>query len=145
MQWGKDKTPNSQTFDPNQPYSPQSTPGSAYPGTPSTYFPQYGGKLCRKESSASTRSPLANLLAAGQYTGQQGNYGGHQAQSPAGYAPQQGQQGQQQQGQQQAPYNGPQSAGGYGRGQQAQSQQQQWNQGTPNQGFNNGFNGGYQA
>jgi len=45
-QWGKDKTPtNPQGFDPSQQaYSPQSAQASAgYPGTPSTYFPQYGG------------------------------------------------------------------------------------------------------
>ncbi|KAH8895101.1 hypothetical protein GQ53DRAFT_77581 [Thozetella sp. PMI_491] len=40
--WGKDKTPSTGGFDPNQQYSPQSAPGSGYPGTPSTYFPQYG-------------------------------------------------------------------------------------------------------
>lgn len=44
MQWGKDKTPNPNQFDPNQQYSPQSaqTPGG-YPGTPSNYFNQYAG------------------------------------------------------------------------------------------------------
>ncbi|OAA58068.1 nuclear and cytoplasmic polyadenylated RNA-binding protein pub1 [Niveomyces insectorum RCEF 264] len=43
--WGKDKTPNAQGFDPSQQsYSPQSAQGQApYPGTPTTYFPQYGG------------------------------------------------------------------------------------------------------
>ncbi len=46
--WGKDKTPNPHGgagFDPSQQaFSPQSAqPPSAYPGTPSTYFPQYGG------------------------------------------------------------------------------------------------------
>ncbi|EOO04418.1 putative nuclear and cytoplasmic polyadenylated rna-binding protein pub1 protein [Phaeoacremonium minimum UCRPA7] len=64
--WGKDKTPNpTQQFDPAQAgYSPQNpqAPGG-YPGTPSTYFPQYGA----------------------QYGGQQGNYAGPSAQSPAGY------------------------------------------------------------
>ena len=47
MKGGKDKTPNpAQQFDPAQAgYSPQNpqAPGG-YPGTPSTYFPQYGGK-----------------------------------------------------------------------------------------------------
>ncbi|KAJ9152118.1 Oligouridylate-binding protein 1 [Pleurostoma richardsiae] len=66
--WGKDKTPNPQSFDPSQQaYSPQSAQGPGYPGTPSTYFPQYGG----------------------QYGGQQGSYGGGPAaQSPAGYGAQ---------------------------------------------------------
>lgn len=52
FQWGKDKTPQAQNaqFDPNQQYSPQSaqTPGG-YPGTPSTYFNQYGG-MCSSKS-----------------------------------------------------------------------------------------------
>ncbi|ROT42788.1 nucleolysin TIA-1 [Sodiomyces alkalinus F11] len=65
--WGKDKTPNSATFDPSQQgYSPQSASAQTYPGTPTTYFPQYGS----------------------QYSGQPGNYGGPAAQSPAGYGPQ---------------------------------------------------------
>ena len=67
----------------------------------------------------------------GQYP-QQGNYPPAQAQSPAGYGPQQG-----------VPFNGPPSAGGYGRGQQPPNQQQ-WSQGGPNQNYNN-YNGGYQA
>ncbi|KAL7626341.1 E3 ubiquitin-protein ligase pub1 [Parahypoxylon ruwenzoriense] len=64
--WGKDKTPNSQgpAFDPSQQaFSPQSAQASGYPGTPSTFFPQYGG----------------------HYGGQQQAYGGPPAQSPAGY------------------------------------------------------------
>ncbi|KAI0168371.1 hypothetical protein BJ166DRAFT_255160 [Pestalotiopsis sp. NC0098] len=68
--WGKDKTPNSATasFDPSQQaYSPQSAHASGgYPGTPSTYFPQYGGQY---------GTPVA----------QQQQYGGAPAQSPAGY------------------------------------------------------------
>lgn len=64
--WGKDKNPNHQNFDPSQQYSPQSAQGPGYPGTPSTYFPQYGG----------------------QYGSQQGNYAGPQAQSPAGFGSQ---------------------------------------------------------
>lgn len=43
-QWGKDKTPNPQAFDPNQAYSPQSAQAPGFPGTPNTYFPQYGSK-----------------------------------------------------------------------------------------------------
>ena len=43
-QWGKDKTPSqTQQFDPNQQYSPQSAQTPGYPGTPSAYFNQYGG------------------------------------------------------------------------------------------------------
>ncbi|PSS03871.1 hypothetical protein BD289DRAFT_492293 [Coniella lustricola] len=102
--WGKDKTPNSGTFDPNQAYSPQSAQAPGFPGTPNTYFPQYG---------------------AAQY-GQQGNYGGPAAQSPAGYAPQMG-------------FSGPPSAGGYGRGQQPPNAQ--W---APPQPSSAGY-GGYQG
>jgi nucleolysin TIA-1/TIAR len=44
-QWGKDKTPNSATFDPSQQgFSPQSAQGPGFPQTPTGYFPQYGGK-----------------------------------------------------------------------------------------------------
>ncbi|KAI0879209.1 hypothetical protein GGS24DRAFT_232852 [Hypoxylon argillaceum] len=68
--WGKDKTPSNPqgSFDPSQQqaFSPQSAQPSAYPGTPSTFFPQYGG----------------------QYGGQQQGYGGPPAQSPAGYGAQ---------------------------------------------------------
>lgn len=65
--WGKDKAPNAQGFDPSQQYSPQSAGTPGYPGTPSTYFPQYSG----------------------QYNAQQGNYAAApQAQSPASYGAQ---------------------------------------------------------
>ncbi|KAF2968471.1 hypothetical protein GQX73_g5110 [Xylaria multiplex] len=68
--WGKDKTPSNPqgNFDPSQQqaFSPQSAQPSAYPGTPSTFFPQYGS----------------------QYGGQQQGYGGPPAQSPAGYGAQ---------------------------------------------------------
>ena len=58
MKWGKDKTPNSQGFDPSQQaYSPQSAQTPAYPGTPSTYFPQYGGK---RQSASSDYVSHAN-------------------------------------------------------------------------------------
>ncbi|KAL7941960.1 hypothetical protein V8C42DRAFT_164210 [Trichoderma barbatum] len=105
--WGKDKTPNSGSFDPQQqPYSPQTSQAPGFPGTP-TYYPQYGA----------------------QYNGQQGNFGGPQAGSPAGYSG--------------SPmgYGGPQSAGGYGRGHQGPNAQ--WNQ-NQGQNFNNGF-GAYQS
>ncbi|KAK3944247.1 putative nuclear and cytoplasmic polyadenylated RNA-binding protein [Diplogelasinospora grovesii] len=104
--WGKDKTPNAQQFDPNQQYSPQSAQTPGYPGTPSTYFSQYG----------SSYGP-----------GQQANYVGAQAQSPAGY------------GAQAMGYTSPPSAGGYGRGQG--SGNAQWTQPPAAQNFNNGFSG----
>lgn len=65
-----------------------------------------------------------------QYGGQQGNFGGPHAGSPAGFAG--------------SPmgYAAPQSAGGFGRGQQPP--QAQWSQPPPGQNFNNGF-GGYQS
>lgn len=122
-QWGKDKTPNPQAFDPNQAYSPQSAQAPGFPGTPSQYFPQYGGKLISC-SLPPFNFGFANELVAAQY-GQQGNYGGPAAQSPAGYGPQMG-------------FNGPPSAGGYGRGQQAPNAQ--W---APPQGPNAGY--GYQG
>lgn len=62
--------------------------------------------------------------------GQQGGYGGPQAQSPAGY------------GGQPMGYSGPPSAGGYGRGQQSNAQ---WNQPPPGQNFNNGGFSSYQG
>lgn len=72
--------------------------------------------------------------AAGQFAGQQGNYAGPAAQSPAGYG-----------GQPPMGYTGPPSAGGYGRGQQQQQPPtQQWNQQPHGQNFNNGF-AGYQG
>ncbi|KAI6560029.1 hypothetical protein MCOR09_008593 [Pyricularia oryzae] len=63
--WGKDKnSTNPQgNFDPSQAFSPQSAGGPGFPGTPSTYFPQYGG----------------------QFSGPQGNFGPNSAQSPAGF------------------------------------------------------------
>jgi nucleolysin TIA-1/TIAR len=62
MQWGKDKTPNNPqgAFDPSQQqaFSPQSAPPSAYPGTPSTFFPQYGGKLRNQPNDVVSRALL---------------------------------------------------------------------------------------
>lgn len=66
------------------------------------------------------------LFLAAQY-GQQGNYPGPAAQSPAGYGPQMG-------------FSGPPSAGGYGRGQQAPNAPQQWTPQAPSGGY-----GGYQG
>ncbi|KAK1983847.1 RNA recognition domain-containing protein [Colletotrichum cereale] len=136
--WGKDKTPNPQGgaagFDPSQQaYSPQSASGPGYPGTPTAYFPQYGGKSSIPSPTLSRcQEPLrANAISrTGQYGGQPGNYGGPAAQSPAGY------------GAQPMGYGGPQSAGGYGRGQQPPNAQ--WPQGPQGQNFNNGF-AGYQG
>ncbi|KAL8338464.1 hypothetical protein RB598_007033 [Gaeumannomyces tritici] len=108
--WGKDKNTASPQvgFDPSQgSFTPQSGqgPASGFPGTPSSFFPQYG---------------------AGQFSGQQGNFGPNQGQSPAGYP------------QQPMAFNSPQSAGGYGRGQQAPNAQ--WTA-SPGQNFNNGYSG----
>ena len=71
--------------------------------------------------------------------GQQANFAGPQAQSPAGY------------NSQPMGFAAPPSAGGYGRGQsgpnagqQQQQQQQQWAQAPAGQNFNNGF-AGYQG
>ncbi|OTB00116.1 hypothetical protein M426DRAFT_66511 [Hypoxylon sp. CI-4A] len=53
--WGKDKTPQAQAaaFDPSQQaFSPQSAQAPTYPGTPSTFFPQYGGELVLSSGSA---------------------------------------------------------------------------------------------
>jgi len=67
--------------------------------------------------------------AGQQYGGQQGNFAGQTAQSPATYG-----------GQPPMGYAAPPSAGGYGRGQQTPTQQ--WTpQGPPAQNFNNGFQG----
>jgi len=109
--WGKDRPPTGQF----EAYSPAG-PNSAYPQTPSAYFPQYGGGGPGGPMSPSGPSPGGQPFAQ-----QQAGFGG------PGMNYQQMQQ--------------PQSAGGYGRG---APQQQQW--GQPGQGgFNqNGF-GGYQG
>ncbi|KAF2251214.1 hypothetical protein BU26DRAFT_423616 [Trematosphaeria pertusa] len=129
--WGKDRPPTGQ-FDG---YSPAGGPNSAYPQTPSTYFPQYsagpGGPMSpqgeRHRRKLQYRKSHSNTRAGPSPGGQPF------AQSPqAGFGgPQMAQPYQQMPG----------SAGGYGRGGQPQ---QQW--GQPNQGnFNqNGF-GGYQG
>jgi nucleolysin TIA-1/TIAR len=85
--WGKDKAPVAQTFDPSQqPYSPQSAQGPGYPGTPTTFFPQYSAGQFGSQHGAfgdpSTQSP-------GGYGGQHMGYGGPQ--SAGGYG--RGQQG----------------------------------------------------
>ncbi|KAK3296275.1 uncharacterized protein B0H64DRAFT_417751 [Chaetomium fimeti] len=123
--WGKDKTPSHpQQFDPNQQYSPQSAQTPGYPGTPSTYFNQYGGGTYPREAAAP--NSVVNAPVGSYGPGQQPGYAGPQAQSPAGY------------GAQPMGYSGPPSAGGYGRGQQSNAQ---WNQPPPGQNFNNGFSG----
>ncbi|GJC95534.1 RNA recognition domain-containing protein [Colletotrichum higginsianum] len=110
--------------------SPQSASGPGYPGTPTAYFPQYGGKSPTAAWAFAQDPSELTRYCTGQYGGQHGNYGGPAAQSPAGY------------GAQPMGYGGPQSAGGYGRGQQPPNAQ--WPQGPQGQNFNNGF-AGYQG
>lgn len=110
--WGKDRPPTGQF----EGYSPAGGPNSAYPQTPSAYFPQYGGGPQGGPMSPSGPSPGGQPFAQ-----QQQAFGG------PGMPYQQMQQ--------------PGSAGGYGRG---GPQQQQWGQ-SPQGNFNqNGF-GGYQG
>ncbi|KAG9245677.1 nuclear and cytoplasmic polyadenylated RNA-binding protein-like protein pub1 [Calycina marina] len=127
--WGKDKAPQADgTSGVGLGYSPQAsgaTPGG-YPGTPSAYFPQYGGMP--QQQGPQSAGPMANQQS-GQYPGQQGIYSGPPAQSPGQYQSQQ------------MGYGGPASAGGYGRGQQPQNTQQ-WSAPAA-QNYQNGF-GGYQ-
>lgn len=134
FQWGKDKAPSAPGQFPDgsqQGYSPQGgpTPGG-YPGTPSTYFPQYGGMP--QQQGPQSAGPMANQQSPGQqYPGQQG-YGAPPTQSPGQY-----------QNQQMGGYGGPASAGGYGRGAQ-QTPNAQWTAPVAQQSFGNGF-GGYQG
>ncbi|CAO2652006.1 Nn.00g002890.m01.CDS01 [Neocucurbitaria sp. VM-36] len=110
--WGKDRPPTGQF----EGYSPAGGPNSAYPQTPSAYFPQYGGGPQGGPMSPSGPSPGGQPFAQQQ-----------QAFGNPGMPYQQMQQ--------------PGSAGGYGRG---APQQQQWGQ-SPQGNFNqNGF-GGYQG
>lgn len=120
--WGKDRPPTGQF----EGYSPAGGPPSAYPQTPSAYFPQYGG------------GPQGGPMSGGPMAGG--------PMSPSGPSP-----GGQPFAQQQQAFGNPQmayqqmqqpgSAGGYGRG---APQQQQWGQ-SPQAAFNqNGF-GGYQG
>ncbi|KAL3423206.1 Oligouridylate-binding protein 1 [Phlyctema vagabunda] len=127
--WGKDKAPgeNSAGFTGQQGYSPQAGPNPGYPGTPSAYFPQYGGMP--QQQGPQSAGPMANQQSPGQY-GQQG-YGGPPAQSPGQYQ------------NQQMGYGGPASAGGYGRGAQ-QTPNAQWSAPAAQQSFGNGF-GSYQG
>ncbi|KKF95324.1 Nucleolysin TIA-1 [Ceratocystis platani] len=129
--WGKDKPSQGGNFDPSQPFSPQSAQGPGFPQTPTGFYPQYGA----------------------QFNGQQGSFGGPQAQSPAGYgSPGVGGYG--------GPQNGGGNGGGFNRNQgqgqgqqggQGQSQQQngQWphnSQGNGNSNGNgNGFGGNFQS
>ncbi|KAF2102715.1 hypothetical protein NA57DRAFT_31471 [Rhizodiscina lignyota] len=110
--WGKDRPPTGQ-FDAFSPA--QGVPNSAYPQTPSTFFPQYGGP--------GAMSPQGATPGGQPFQQNQGGFGGpgmpaqpYQPMTP----------------------NGP---GGYGRGQQGG----QWPQQPPNAGnFNNAY-GGYQG
>ncbi|KAK8181032.1 hypothetical protein BC567DRAFT_70895 [Phyllosticta citribraziliensis] len=111
--WGKDRPPTGQF----EGYSPAAGgPNSAYPPTPSAYFPQYGGPGGPMGSPQAGPSPGAQPFAAQS----QGGFGG-----PAMAQPYQQMPG---------------SAGGFGRGSAAA---QQWAQPTPG-GFsqvNNGYQG----
>ncbi|KAF1951162.1 hypothetical protein CC80DRAFT_425107 [Byssothecium circinans] len=132
--WGKDRPPTGQF----EGYSPAAAPNSAFPQTPSTYFPQYnagpGGPMSpqgeRHRRKLRYRNSHSNARAGPSPGGQ-----------PFAQTQQQGFGGP---GMAQPYQQMPQSAGGYGRGQQPQ---QQWG-GQPNQAaFNgqNGFQGGYQG
>ncbi|KAH3975265.1 hypothetical protein HBI56_084330 [Parastagonospora nodorum] len=134
--WGKDRPPTGQF----EGYSPAG-PNSAYPQTPSAYFPQYGGGGPGGPMSGGPMS--GGPMSGGPMSGGPMSGG---PMSPSGPSP-----GGQPFAQQQQGFGGPgmnyppqmqtpQSAGGYGRG----APQQQW--GQPQQGnFNqNGF-GGYQG
>ncbi|KAF2269890.1 hypothetical protein CC78DRAFT_452513 [Lojkania enalia] len=109
--WGKDRPPTGQ-FDG---YSPAQGPNSAYPQTPSQYFPQYGG------APGGPMSPQGPSPGGQPFGQNQPGFGGPGIPQPY----------------QQMPG----SAGGYGRGGQPQQQWGQPNQGNFNQ---NGF-GGYQG
>jgi len=111
--WGKDRPPTGQF----EGYSPAGGPNSAYPQTPSAYFPQYGGGPQGGPMSPSGPSPGGQPFAQQQQAfGNPGMPYQQQMQQPG-------------------------SAGGYGRG---APQQPQWGQ-SPQAAFSqNGF-GGYQG
>jgi nucleolysin TIA-1/TIAR len=95
-------------------------------------FPNMVVSLASNRTDASLQD--ADMSAGGQYAGQQANFAGPSAQSPASYGSQPPMSG---------GYGGPPSAGGYGRGQPAPAQQ--WTPQAPQaQSFNNGF-AGYQG
>ncbi|KAF9739761.1 RNA recognition domain-containing protein [Paraphaeosphaeria minitans] len=131
--WGKDRPPTGQ-FDG---YSPQAGPNSAYPQTPSQYFPQYGA------------GPGGPMSPQGERHQRKLRYRKVQSNARAGPSP-----GGQPFAQNQAGFGGPGmaqpyqqmpgSAGGYNAGRGGQPPQQQWGQ-QPQGNFNqNGF-GGYQG
>lgn len=106
--WGKDRPPTGQF----EGYSPAG-PNSAYPQTPSTYFPQYGG------GPGGPMSPQGPSPGGQPFGQNQPGFGG-MAQ----------------------PYQQmPSSAGGYGRGAQPQQQWGQPNQGNFNQNGFGGYQG----
>ncbi|KAL5382398.1 hypothetical protein DPSP01_006499 [Paraphaeosphaeria sporulosa] len=112
--WGKDRPPTGQ-FDG---YSPQAGPNSAYPQTPSQYFPQYGA------GPGGPMSPQGPSPGGQPFAQNQAGFGGPGMAQPY----------------QQMPG----SAGGYNAGRGGQPPQQQWGQ-QPQGNFNqNGF-GGYQG
>ncbi|KNG48617.1 nuclear and cytoplasmic polyadenylated rna-binding protein pub1 [Stemphylium lycopersici] len=130
--WGKDRPPTGQF----EGYSPAGGPNSAYPQTPSAYFPQYGGGPQGGPMSPSGERHRRKL----QYRNKQSNARAGPSPGGAPFAQQQqafGNPGMPFQQQMQQPG----SAGGYGRG---APQQPQWGQ-SPQAAFNqNGF-GGYQG
>lgn len=104
--WGKDKAPAQPAFDAqHQAYSPQSAQTPGYPGTPSAYFPQYGGMP--PQQGPPSAGPIPAQHSPAQYGVQQPAYGVPPQQSPAAYG-----------AQPPMGYGGPPSAGGYGRPQQ---------------------------
>ncbi|KAH9866894.1 hypothetical protein IAQ61_007483 [Plenodomus lingam] len=139
--WGKDRPPTGQF----EGYSPAGGPPSAYPQTPSAYFPQYGGG---PQGGPMSGGPMAGgpMSPSGERHRRKLQYRNKQSNARAGPSP-----GGQPFAQQQQAFGNPQmayqqmqqpgSAGGYGRG---APQQQQWGQ-SPQAAFNqNGF-GGYQG
>jgi len=114
--WGKDRPPTGQF----EGYSPAG-PNSAYPQTPSAFFPQYGGG---PGGPGGPMSPSGPSPGGQPFAQQQQGFGGP--------------------GMNYQQMQTPQSAGGYGRGVPPQQQQQQWGQ-PQHGGFGqNGF-GGYQG
>ncbi|KAL6708574.1 E3 ubiquitin-protein ligase pub1 [Coniothyrium glycines] len=110
--WGKDRPPTGQF----EGYSPAGGPNSAYPQTPSAYFPQYGGGPQGGPMSPSGPSPGGQPFAQQQQAFGQPGMPYQQMQQPG-------------------------SAGGYGRG---APQQQQWGQ-SPQAQYNQNAFGGYQG
>lgn len=126
--WGKDKAPPQAGFESSQPgYSPQAATSAGYPGTPSTYFPQYSGM--HQQNGPHSAGPLTNGQSPGHFPGQPTAYGGLPGPTPSHYASHH------------LGYSGSISAGGYGRAQPTPNAQ--WSA-SPAQNYGNGY-GGYQG